>query len=215
MPRGPAALLEASERTRLAIAEHGLALFARDGFDAVTTQQIAEAAGYTQRTLFRYFERKDAILFSGGFDYLERLRVVLSAVIDEGLGGYDATRAAFLRLAEAYDTNRAVVSRIHAIIAGSPYLQAIETVRQHRADRLVACALEGGAAWDGTAEPGLAARTAAAILMSMHRPVIRAWLRGELTGPMTRYAGIAWEETYRQFPHALAYARSIAERFTG
>lgn len=40
----------------------GLELFAEHGFDAVTMEQIAAAAGVSRRTLYRHFPSKDRIL---------------------------------------------------------------------------------------------------------------------------------------------------------
>jgi AcrR family transcriptional regulator len=47
-------------------------LFARQGYDETTVAQIAEAAGLTRRTFFRYFADKREVLFSGGQE-LERV----------------------------------------------------------------------------------------------------------------------------------------------
>ena len=50
--------------TRQLLADVGLALFAEHGYDHVTTEQIAAAAGVTQRTLFRHFATKLDLLFA-------------------------------------------------------------------------------------------------------------------------------------------------------
>jgi TetR/AcrR family transcriptional regulator, regulator of mycofactocin system len=41
-----------------------LELFAETGFDAVTVDQVAHAAGISESTFFRYFSTKDEVLFS-------------------------------------------------------------------------------------------------------------------------------------------------------
>jgi AcrR family transcriptional regulator len=42
-----------------------ITLFAEQGYQATTTVEIAERAGLTQRTFFRYFSDKREVLFSG------------------------------------------------------------------------------------------------------------------------------------------------------
>jgi len=48
--------------TRREIAESALQLFARDGYDRVTVEAIAEEAGASLRTFYRYFPSKDEVL---------------------------------------------------------------------------------------------------------------------------------------------------------
>jgi AcrR family transcriptional regulator len=48
--------------TRQEIAQIGLAMFDRDGYDETTMEEIASAAGVSARTLFHYFGTKDQIL---------------------------------------------------------------------------------------------------------------------------------------------------------
>lgn len=56
--------------TRIEIREAALALFEQQGVDHTTSEQIARAAGISQRTFFRYFATKEeCVLFdSFGFD---------------------------------------------------------------------------------------------------------------------------------------------------
>src|SRR5438128_1206183 len=48
-------------QTRREIAETALALFARQGYDGVSAETIAEEAGVSLRTFYRYFTGKDAV----------------------------------------------------------------------------------------------------------------------------------------------------------
>lgn len=58
----------------------GLELFARDGFDATSVEAIADAAGISRRTLFRYFPSKNDVPW-GDFDsQLEHMRAFLAAL---------------------------------------------------------------------------------------------------------------------------------------
>jgi AcrR family transcriptional regulator len=49
-------------QTRIEIAKAALRLFARDGYDTVGLDAIAEEAGVSLRTLYRYFPTKDELL---------------------------------------------------------------------------------------------------------------------------------------------------------
>jgi AcrR family transcriptional regulator len=49
-------------QTRREIAEHALALFMRNGYSAVGADAIADAAGVSLRTFYRYFSGKDEVL---------------------------------------------------------------------------------------------------------------------------------------------------------
>lgn len=57
------------ERTRRAvraeIAQVALDLFVRKGFDETTVEEIADSAGMTKRSFFRYFPTKEDVVFDG------------------------------------------------------------------------------------------------------------------------------------------------------
>ncbi|MEO6628043.1 MAG: helix-turn-helix domain-containing protein, partial [Aquihabitans sp.] len=49
--------------TRQRIVDVALALFLQHGYEATTTDEIAEQADVSPRTFFRYFATKEALLF--------------------------------------------------------------------------------------------------------------------------------------------------------
>ncbi|MFZ0833221.1 MAG: mycofactocin system transcriptional regulator [Mycobacterium sp.] len=66
--------------SRHQITDVAIALFAGQGFDEVSVEDVAEAAGIARRTLFRYYPSKNAIPW-GDFDaHLQHLRRLLAAV---------------------------------------------------------------------------------------------------------------------------------------
>lgn len=70
--------------TLLAIHRAALDLVEEHGFDAVTTEQIAERAGVSARTFFNYYPSKDsAVLGRRSEDYDELRRAMLEAPADE------------------------------------------------------------------------------------------------------------------------------------
>jgi AcrR family transcriptional regulator len=63
-----------------------LDLFRRDGFEATSVAQIAAGAGVTERTFFRYFPLKEAVLFQDYESRLEWFRAALAVrPVDESV----------------------------------------------------------------------------------------------------------------------------------
>jgi AcrR family transcriptional regulator len=54
--------------TRRSIQEHGLRLFAANGYDNTTVEDIAAAAGVSHMTFFRYFPRKENVVETREYD---------------------------------------------------------------------------------------------------------------------------------------------------
>jgi AcrR family transcriptional regulator len=72
-------------RTREAIQTHAVRLFKRQGFEATTVDQIADAAEISPSTFFRYFPTKEAVLFEQSnfgevLEYFEQQPAKLSAL---------------------------------------------------------------------------------------------------------------------------------------
>jgi AcrR family transcriptional regulator len=65
------------QATRQALRDAALAMFAERGFADVTVEQIAQAAGVTERTFFRHFPTKEAVLFQ---DFEQRLDWLAAAL---------------------------------------------------------------------------------------------------------------------------------------
>jgi AcrR family transcriptional regulator len=80
-PEKPEGLRERKRRETLQrIAEIGLKLFAEQGYDATTLEDVAAAANIAPRTFFYYFKTKDEILkFWQGSGILDVLRPTLLA----------------------------------------------------------------------------------------------------------------------------------------
>ena len=82
-----------------------LDLFASRGFDEVSVDDVARAAGIARRTLFRYYPSKNAIPW-GDFDAHLNLMRTLLAKADPGVGIGEALRTALLAFNEFDDKDR-------------------------------------------------------------------------------------------------------------
>ncbi|OBG88899.1 mycofactocin system transcriptional regulator [Mycobacterium sp. NS-7484] len=105
------------------ITDVALALFATRGFDEVSVDDVAKAAGIARRTLFRYYASKNAIPW-GDFDaHLQHLRELLAALsTDTPLA--DALREALLSF-NTYDAQEMAQHRLRMrVILETAGLQA-------------------------------------------------------------------------------------------
>ncbi|MGX6447832.1 mycofactocin system transcriptional regulator [Patulibacter sp. S7RM1-6] len=64
--------------TPLSITRSSLALFERRGYEETTVEEIAQAAGISRRTLFRYFPSKHDIVWGDFSAHVERFRASLA-----------------------------------------------------------------------------------------------------------------------------------------
>jgi TetR/AcrR family transcriptional regulator, regulator of mycofactocin system len=87
------------------ISDVAIDLFMARGFEDVSVDDVAAAAGIARRTLFRYYPSKSALPW-GDFDaHLEHMRTLL-ADADQGVPIRDALRTALLAFNEFDDTDR-------------------------------------------------------------------------------------------------------------
>lgn len=87
-PTGPPTGLRATKmrETRHRISVEGIRLIDEQGFVETTVDQIAEAAGVSPRTFFRYFPCKEALFFGGDRSYDDALGELESPPNGETLG---------------------------------------------------------------------------------------------------------------------------------
>ncbi|GAB18444.1 putative TetR family transcriptional regulator [Gordonia effusa NBRC 100432] len=77
------------ERTRDAIRQQAMKLFAAQGYSKTTVEQIAEAAGVSHTTFFRYFGSKEQVVIDDGME--ERFDAEIAS-IESGLSAFDFVR---------------------------------------------------------------------------------------------------------------------------
>ena len=124
-PPAPGLRTRKKEKTRLAIYDAALELFAQQGFDATTVEQIVQQAEVSTATFFRYFPTKgDVVYNSGAFD----IDLLEQAIIERPASEDDLTairRAVVDRWVPALDLER--VARQVRAAAKSPMLRGMST----------------------------------------------------------------------------------------
>ncbi len=120
---------EPGARERIVLA--AVDLFTEQGYDATTVAQIAERAGITKSTFFRYFPDKREVL-AAGQETLSRLLAEGIAEAPAGATPLEAVAAGLERAAsEMGPMNRELGPRLKAAVAASAELQernALKTV---------------------------------------------------------------------------------------
>lgn len=115
------AQLRASRRRRMAddIELAALRLFAARGIDAVTVEDIADAADISRRTFFRYYASKDDVLLGDPEQHLEIVRAALAS-IPASTGAVMLLRRSLLALAAGLEERREAVLLRKRIAAQTP-----------------------------------------------------------------------------------------------
>ena len=93
------------QATRDELLDHAARLFAERGFDAVTTADIAEAADVSQRTFFRHFPSKEAVLYGHAHVLREGMLAEFGSRPDDE-SVIASVIAAVRAMAAYYDTHR-------------------------------------------------------------------------------------------------------------
>ena len=165
----------AERRRRMMRTEIGrvaIELFAEHGFDAVTVDDIAAAAGTSPRTFFRYFATKDEVVL----DYERRVNERLVAVFDDR----PASESAVTALRESYratshvePADRSRVVQRGRILDAAPGLRARARGERVAQDDIL---VERVAARLGVGADDQRARVVVAAMGSVAAAEFRAWV---------------------------------------
>ena len=138
--------------------EAALDLYTERGFDETTVAEIAERAGLTERTFFRYFADKREVLF-GGQDAL--LQLFVDSIVDapDSMSPIDAVGAALAAAGPIFEGRHKHARRRQAVIAANPRLQERELIKLSS----IASAIAGGLRRRGVAEPAAKLTTEAGV----------------------------------------------------
>jgi AcrR family transcriptional regulator len=113
---------------RARLQEAALALYGERGYEKTTVAEIAERAGLTKRTYFRYFADKREVLFWGS-DLLERQMVAAIEAAPESATALGMIGAALDAAAVRFEEVREFARPRARIIASSPELRERELIK--------------------------------------------------------------------------------------
>lgn len=201
---------DARGETRARIEQAALDLFTAQGFEAVTIDEVAETAGISRRTFFRYFGTKaDAVW--GDFDAhvvrLEGLLVDASggklAASGRETAGTAGSRSVLASICAAYvevndydDAALPMLRQRMRLIIGEPALLAHSQVRYGDIDRVVAAHV---ARRTGVQPDALVPRLVASSTRAAATTAFETWL-GDLRLPLARTLHDAFDELAGGFP---------------
>jgi len=158
--------------TRQALIDAALELFAAAGYDQTGVEAIAERAGVSPRTFFRYFPSKEDVLFFGEYDYIRSFTGVYLAQPSSSTE-LQAIEASLLLLAPALSRIKDRIVRYEQAIASSSLLRGREQGHHAQNERVIAGAV---ARRRGLTEPDNECRLLAVVSLSLLRHSLDRWL---------------------------------------
>jgi AcrR family transcriptional regulator len=117
-----------------------LELYAERGFEPTAVADIAQRAGLTERTFFRYFADKREVLFLGSAALVEMFEEAI-AKAPEALSAMDAVGEALQAVAAFFEDRRDHSRQRQAVIAANPSLQERELIKLASLSAAIAAAL--------------------------------------------------------------------------
>ncbi len=156
------------------VAATAVGLFVRQGYDATSVEEIAQAAGMSRSTFFRQFRSKEDVIFADHETLLERTRTYLAGEHkDPWLAVCDAATLVF----EHFTGQGEVARQRYRVMNSVPPLRDRELVMVSRYERLFAQYLREAL----PSVAGLDSVRFAATVISTHNFLLREQLRRERT----------------------------------
>ncbi|MDX3077540.1 TetR family transcriptional regulator [Streptomyces sp. MI02-7b] len=166
-------------RVRQELAASAMHLFASQGYEATTVDEIAAAAGVARRTFFRHFRSKEEAIFPDHDDTLVRVGQVLDSA-EPHEHPLDTVCRGITEVLRMYAEAPEVSVERYRLTREIPILREREIASVARYERLFTRYLLGhfdeSAQHDGDDDP-LLAEVAASAVVAAHNHVLRRWLR--------------------------------------
>ncbi len=161
-----------------AVVAAALELFAQQGFDQTSVEQIAQAAGVSRSTFFRQFGGKDDVVFADHELLLDRIREFLAG---DHADPWRAVCEASVLVYSHFAADPDLARRRYAVVRQVPALREREIVTVFRYERLFDEYLRASL-------PGLDPIDAvgfSALVTAIHNHVLRQLLRGPKRVPVS------------------------------
>lgn len=167
------------ESPRERLVKAAFALFAEQGYDGTTVEDIAQRAGVGRSTFFRTFGSKEDVIFPNHDELLGRIeeRLAASAPGSRTLALSEAARLPLRHYVDEGDVAR----RRYELTRAVPTLKAREIAGLRAYQALFARVLRTW--WTERTDGALRAELVAAGIVTAHNHVLRNWLRGLTTTP--------------------------------
>jgi AcrR family transcriptional regulator len=169
-------------KTLLAIQDAALELFAEQGFEKTTVEQIAERAEVSNATFFRYFKAKSDVVFGGEDDERVDWLPALKRAIVECPAEDDVTavkRAVLDKWVSLLEPTR--VRRQYLAAETSPLLHGLSSDIAVRWQATIRDAL---AERHGLKEPSQRCRVAAAMMLATFSETVGEWVHTDDGGEL-------------------------------
>ena len=167
-----------SAELRTGVVAAALELFASQGFDQTSVEQIAKAAGVSRSTFFRQFGGKEDVVFADHEVLLDQLRTFLAEGHDDP---WRAVCAASESVFAHFAHDPELARRRYQIVRQVPVLREREIITVFRYERLFDDYLRSSL-------PGIDPLDAvgfSALVTAVHNHVLRQLLRGKKKVPLS------------------------------
>jgi AcrR family transcriptional regulator len=172
------------EETKQRLVDAAFALFEAHGYDQVTVDQIAAAAGVSRRTFFRHFKSKERVVFPFTDLRLDLFREAIRAMAKNVPPTLDDLQAVYGFVAQNWIENKERMLRSRRIVSQSSVLLTYDQLVNVKWERAIGLELDGSAIestppGEPDPVPTLRSRIIAGMLVGTMRPVFERWYECE------------------------------------
>jgi AcrR family transcriptional regulator len=177
-------------------------LISEQGYDETTVQEIAEAAGCSPRTFFRYFESKERVLFFGREDFIASLVDTYLQLPPDGTD-LDRFSRAIVELAPSIEALGERIVRYQRAIASSAALRGDDRDRAAVGAATIAAA---NASNRTDPHPTASDQLLGEILLLLMQRALDEWINDGLRRPFARF----YRAEYQRLKHLLDPVSPVA-----